>query len=454
MRKREISTIFLIVLVDMIGFSLVLPLLPYYGREFHADALTLGVLTGSYALAQLFGAPLLGRASDRWGRRPILMLSIAGTAVGFVLLGAAGALWVLFLSRIIDGATGGNISVAQAYISDVTTPEERGKALGMIGGAFGIGFIVGPVIGGLLISPQLHQWLLGGGVNVSPYVLPAAAAVLMSLVNLVLVFFLLPESLSPEMRDDVAHQSGGGFSLSGYGAALRRPVIGPLLVVLTVTGLTFAMFESGFTIWAFQVLGVGPTGNAFILAYVGVLLVLVQLFAIGPLTKRFPDSRLILWGVAGAGVTLFAWGLVPSLIPLLVLLVPLSLAMAVSNTVLRSSLSKSVTAEEIGVTLGIAAGLQGITRALGAPLVGGLLQFAGGWAPGVVAGVATLLVVPYIWWAVHQPDVPITVLECGEELAAEGVCGIDANGNVIVAESAGWPARATRRRKGTDRRGT
>ena len=434
MRKREITTIFLVVLVDMIGFSLVLPLLPYYGRQFQADALTLGLLTGSYAVAQLFGAPLLGRMSDRWGRRPVLMLSIAGSAVGFVFLGVAGALWVLFLSRIIDGATGGNISVAQAYISDVTTPEERGKSLGMIGAAFGIGFIVGPVIGGLLISPQLHQWLLGMGVEVSPYVLPAAAAVLMSLVNLALVFFLLPESLPKEMRDDVAHQAGGGFSLASYGTALRRPVIGPLLIVLTVTGLTFAMFESGFTIWAYQVLGVGPTGNAFILAYVGVLLVLVQLFAIGPLTKRFPDSGLILWGVAGAGVTLFLWGLVSSLIPLLLLFVPLSLAMATSNTVLRSSLSKSVTAEEIGVTLGLAAGLQGVTRALGAPLVGALLQFAGGWAPGVIAGVGTLLVVPYIRWAVRQPDVPITVTECGEELAAEGVCGIDAEGNVIVTE--------------------
>lgn len=433
MRKREISTIFLIVLVDMIGFSLVLPLLPYYGKQFGAGDLMLGILTGSYAVAQLFGAPILGRMSDRWGRRPVLILSIAGSAVGFVLLGVANTLALLFLSRIIDGATGGNVSVAQAYIADVTTPEERGKSLGMIGAAFGIGFIVGPVIGGLLASPQLHLWLASVGIQVSVFVPPALAATLMCLINIGLVYFLLPESLSPEMRQDVAHQARGGFSLSEVASTMRRPVTGPLLVVLAVTGLTFAMFESGFSIWAPRVLGVGPTGNAFILSYVGVLLVLVQLFAIGPLTKRFADATLIFWGVLGTGITLAAWGLVQSLWPLVVLFVPLCLAMAVSNTVMRSSLSKSVGIEEIGGILGLAAGIQSVMRALGAPFVGALLQYTGTWAPGIVAGVLTVAIVPYIGWAMRRPDVPITITECGDELTAEGVCAIDEAGAPVYA---------------------
>jgi DHA1 family tetracycline resistance protein-like MFS transporter len=370
------------------------------------------------------------------------LLSIAGSAAGFVLLGFANTLALLFLSRIIDGLTGGNVSVAQAYIADVTTPEERGKSLGMIGAAFGIGFIIGPVVGGLLISPMVHQWLTGVGINVSIFVPPALAATLMCLVNLVLVFFVLPESLSKAMREDVAHKAQGGFSFGEIASTLRRPVTGPLLVVMTVTGLTFAMFESGFTIWAPKVLGVTATGNALILAYVGVLLVLVQLFAIGPLTKRFADSLLIFWGVLATGLTLAAWGLVQSLVPLLLLFLPLCLAMATSNTVLRSSLSKSVGIEEVGGILGLAAGIQAVTRALGAPFVGALLQYVGNWAPGVIAGVLTVAVVPYIAWAMRRPEVPITITECGNELAAEGVCAIDEEGRPVVAEPATVPASA------------
>jgi DHA1 family tetracycline resistance protein-like MFS transporter len=177
MNNKSLLTIFVIVFVDLLGFSLILPLLPYYAETFGANPTVTGFLVASYALAQLLGAPLLGRLSDRIGRRPVLLVSIFGTFLGFILLGAARSLWVLFAARIIDGLTGGNISVAQAYITDVSDEKNRAKALGMIGAAFGLGFIIGPAVGGLMST-----W---------GYSVPAFAAAALSLVNLTLVFFFL-----------------------------------------------------------------------------------------------------------------------------------------------------------------------------------------------------------------------------------------------------------------------
>ena len=180
--KSRLATIFVIVFVDLLGFGLILPLLPFYAQKYGASALIVGLLASVYALAQLIGAPVLGRLSDRYGRRPILLVSIFGTFIGFLLLGLAEPLGslitgnsalqdevvigILFLSRIIDGLTGGNISVAQAYITDVTDEKNRAKGLGLIGAAFGMGFILGPAIGGLLSS-----W---------GYPVPAFAAALLS----------------------------------------------------------------------------------------------------------------------------------------------------------------------------------------------------------------------------------------------------------------------------------
>ena len=147
MNKKQLFSIILVVFIDLLGFSLILPLLPYYAESFGASAFVTGLLVASYTAAQLVGAPLLGRLSDRYGRRPVLLASVLGTFLGFLLLGFAGALWMLFASRIIDGLTGGNLSIAQAYISDVTDAKNRARGLGMIGAAFGLGFIIGPARG-------------------------------------------------------------------------------------------------------------------------------------------------------------------------------------------------------------------------------------------------------------------------------------------------------------------
>ena len=197
MKNTRLLTIFLIVFIDLLGFSLILPLLPYYAESYGATPTVVGLLVASYAAAQLFGAPLLGRLSDRFGRRPVLLLSVAGTSAGFLLLGFADPLgrWLaglvapnaanafiiglLFLSRILDGLTGGNITVAQAYITDVTDEQNRAKGLGLIGAAFGLGFIIGPAAGGALSR--------------FGYNLPAFVAAGVSLINFLMILTLLPE---------------------------------------------------------------------------------------------------------------------------------------------------------------------------------------------------------------------------------------------------------------------
>jgi DHA1 family tetracycline resistance protein-like MFS transporter len=241
--KRQLTTIFLIVFIDLLGFSLILPLLPYYATSFGASAIVVGLLTASYAAAQMIGAPILGRLSDRYGRRPMLIASIFGTIVGFLLLGTAKTLLLLFISRILDGLTGGNISIAQAYISDVTDQKNRARGLGLIGAAFGLGFIIGPALGGLL-----SQW----GYNV-----PAFLAAGLATLNLVMVFFWLPESLSPEKRAEIASQNRPSLSLSALWEALHRPLVGPLLHTRFFFGLAFAIFQTIFalyTLYRFQLL--------------------------------------------------------------------------------------------------------------------------------------------------------------------------------------------------------
>src|SRR5512140_1011655 len=189
MNNKRLFSIILVVFIDLLGFSLILPLLPYYAETFKTSETVTGVLIASYALMQLIGAPILGRLSDRFGRRPILLLSVCGTFLGFLLLGFANALWMLFASGILDGLTGGNLSVAQAYISDVTDEKDRSKGLGLIGAAFGLGFIIGPVTGG-----WLSQW---------GYAVPAFVAAGLSLANLALIYFWLPESLTVEKRASI-----------------------------------------------------------------------------------------------------------------------------------------------------------------------------------------------------------------------------------------------------------
>lgn len=433
MQNKRLATIFVIVFIDLLGFGLILPLLPYYADRFGATPFVVGLLAASYAAAQLIGAPVLGRLSDRHGRRPVLLVSIAGTLLAFLLLGLAEPLgtWlagllpaslggeelvtatnfiivgVLFFSRILDGVTGGNISVAQAYITDITDEENRARGLGLIGAAFGLGFILGPAVGGALSA--------GGR-----YAVPAFFAAALAFLNWIGVLLWLPESLTDEVKARLRAQPGKAMlSVRELWQAMQRPRFGPLLHIRLFYGLAFATFTGVFALYAQYRLELDSTQTGYILAYVGLMSVLVQGVAIGRLTKRYPENRLLFGAVTVLSVSLLGWAFAPNVPVLLIVLAPVSFAAGVLNTVINSAISKSVHAEEVGGALGLAASIESLTRVIG-PAAGGLLLGAlGTWAPGVIGALIMAWLISYVWRRlIVNPDPPLPS-RGGEHVAQE-----------------------------------
>jgi len=399
MEKRRLVNIFIIVFIDLLGFGLILPLLPFYADVYGASATLVGVLTAVYPGFQLVGAPFLGRMSDRYGRRPVLLISIFGTFVGFLVLGLADPLgrWaagvigfsvnatilaLLFLSRAIDGLTGGNISVAQAYITDITDEKNRARGLGLVGAAFGLGFVLGPAIGGVT-----SRW---------GYDVPAFVAAGLSAVNLIMVALWLPESLPPSERvQQVARRVRVG--VQSFVEAIRRPYVGSLLQMNFWYRLSFAIFETVFSLFALYRLGLDAQGTGYILTYVGVLLALVQGGGIGVISKRFEDRWILLISSMVLILALVGWAGAVSIPLLLLVLAPLALAGGVFSTISRSALTKAVHADEVGGTLGISSSLESVTRMI-APVLGGLvLDHIGTWAPGVLGALIMTWVSIFVW---------------------------------------------------------
>jgi len=394
MNKKLLFSIILVVFIDLLGFSLILPLLPYYAETFHANAFVTGLLVASYAIAQLIGAPLLGRMSDRYGRRPILLASIFGTFLGFLLLGIANALWILFAARIIDGLTGGNLSIAQAYIADVTDAKNRAKGLGLIGAAFGLGFIIGPVTGGFL-----SQW---------GYAVPAFAAAAMSLINLIFLFAWLPESLNAEKRSALTEKKPA-ITIGALVTALKRPFSGSLLITRFFFGVAFAIFQTIFSLYALTKFNLTAARTGYVLTYVGVLSVITQGFLVGRITSKFRDDALIVACVALMAISMIGWALAPTVLVLLIVLAPTSLAGGILNTLLSSTLTKAVTPQEIGGILGLAASVDSSTRII-APILGGaLLQQLGTWAPGAFGAIVMAGLFIYVWISIYNHPIMFTL---------------------------------------------
>ncbi len=425
MKRSRLLNIFLVVFIDLLGFGLILPLLPYFAGQYGASQFLIGLLVASYAAAQFIGAPLMGRLSDRFGRRPILILSIAGTALGFLLLGLAeplgkafssfvldnptsdqlaalqnGAiLGVMFIARMLSGLTGGNITVAQAYIADVTDAKNRAKGLGLIGAAFGLGFILGPAIGG-----ALSRW---------GYAVPAFAAAGLATLNLIGVIAVLPESLTAERKAELAKQEKRALiSITAMIEELNKPRIGPLMTIRLFYALAAALFQSMFTLWAKDRLNLNAQTTSYLLAYVGLLSVIVQGGLIGQLTKRFSEAKLIAWGVVIQGLSLLAWAFTPSVPVLMVVLIPLAFSTGVLNTVINSAITRSVPPQEVGGALGTAGALESLSRVVSPSVGGWLLGAIGAWAPDVLAAAIMAGVTVLAWLRlIARPD-PV--------LAAEG----------------------------------
>lgn len=372
--NRRLVSILLVVFIDLLGFSLILPLLPYYAKTFAATDIQIGLLVAIYAAAQLVGAPVLGRLSDRYGRRPVLLISIAGNAFGYVLLGLANSIAMLFAARLLAGITAANISVAQAYISDVTDPADRSKGLGMLGAAFGLGFIIGPA--------------LGGALSTFGYAVPAFLSAVLGAINLLLVFLWLPESLSVERRMELLQQgTRKTLSIGDMFQALRLPNVGPLLQTRLWYGLSFALLQTIFSLYTLTRFGLGAQQTGLLLAEVGVISVITQGVIVGRLTSRFTEPQLIFATTIIQAFTLLGWALAPSVVVLALILIPMAFASGVLNTVINSAISKSVPPDEVGGILGLSASLEAGTRVI-APTLGGLMLGLGGQRYGSFIGTA------------------------------------------------------------------
>jgi MFS transporter, DHA1 family, tetracycline resistance protein len=387
MNKRMLFSVILVVFIDLLGFSLILPLLPYYAKTFGANGFVTGVLVSSYAAMQLLGAPILGRLSDRFGRRPILLLSIFGTFIGFLLLGFATTLWMLFASRLIDGITGGNLSVAQAYISDVTDPKDRAKGLGLIGAAFGLGFIIGPATGGIL-----SKW---------GYDIPAFAAAGLAFINLVLVYFWLPESLTPEKRAQMTEKRPA-VSMRALLVALQRPFTGSLLITRFFFGLAFAIFQSIFALYALTRFNLTALQTGYVLTYIGVLVVITQGFLVGRITNRYREDILIGLCIIAMAFGLLGWALAPSVPVLLIIMTAISIPGGLLNTILTSTLTKAVAAEEVGGIIGFSTSIESLTRVIGPTWGGYLLVTFGAWAPGLFGALVLGGLSVYVWRTIYN----------------------------------------------------
>jgi len=364
----------LTVFVDLIGFGIVIPIIPFYAQALGGSPTVLGLIIASYSLVQSVFSPVLGRLSDRFGRKPVILASIAASTVGYLIFALSDSLFLLFLSRVIAGMGGANLSVAQAYVADSTSHAERVRWMGVVGASFGVGFIVGPTISGFL--------------SVYGFSAPGFAATAIASTNLVLASTLLPESLPSSLRD--RRRTGASAELSFLGI-LRRPVVGALLVTFFVATFSFATIPVIYPLLGAAYFNIGPRDMSFIFAYIGVILILVQAIMIRRLVRWLGEGRLLAASTALMTTSMFATPFIPSLAIFLVLTGLMTVGASILNSLIPSLISKRSHFGEQGKVLGVTQAVASIARVPG-PLTGGLvLEYAGLIAPFITAAGLMLL---------------------------------------------------------------
>ncbi len=374
--KRILGIVFFTVFLDLVGFGIIIPIQPFYAESLGAHPSTVTLLGASFSLMQFLFAPFWGRLSDKIGRRPVMLVSIASTVVGYFIFGLSGSLTILFLSRMLAGFGSANIGTAQAIIADSTTPEKRAKGMGLIGAAFGLGFIFGPALGGSLVRFGLA--------------VPAFVAAGLSAINLVLAFFILPETRTAGAKSVVVHRA---FSWKALKHAARHPNVGQLFTVFLTYTLAFSLME--------QVLGLfiektwlfaepasvdhsrhAATYTMYVLVVVGVTATIIQGGLIGRLVKAFGERRLLLFGIGAVSISL-------AMIPVVgwyfhfAMLLPVSMCLAIGtgliNPSLSSLLSRAVDPDEQGGAMGMGQSLAALGRVIGPSAAGFLFE----WHPNV-----------------------------------------------------------------------
>jgi MFS transporter, DHA1 family, tetracycline resistance protein len=341
---RPLLVIFLTILVNLVGFGIIVPLLPFYAETFGASPLVVGLLFAVFSLCQLVAAPILGDLSDRYGRRPILIVSLIGTVVSFVMLALAHSLTMLFIARIVDGLSGGNISTARAYVADVTEPQDRARAFGLIGAAFGLGFILGPGISALLAPVS--------------YTAPIWAAAAITLVATAMAWFWLPETVHR------AH-AGTGMPFRNMAALMSRPALRRVLLMDFAYWFAFAIFQTTFALFASARFGFDAARTALFFAAFAVLGALVQGVFIRRIVRQFGDKRTLMLGLVCAAFGLVAATLTHTVGFFAVSLIPLALGIGFGHPTMSSLISRAARAEEQGRVQGAASAVESLGRTIG-----------------------------------------------------------------------------------------
>jgi DHA1 family tetracycline resistance protein-like MFS transporter len=386
---RPLLIIFLTIFVNLVGFGIIIPLLPFYAETFGASPLVIGLLFAVFSLCQLIAAPALGDLSDRYGRRPILVFSLAGTVVSFVMLALAHSIAMLFAARIVDGLSGGNISTARAYVADVTEPKDRARAYGLIGAAFGMGFIFGPALSGVLAKVS--------------YTAPIWAAAGLTLGATAMAWLWLPETVHRA-------QAGTGNPFRYLPALIQRPLVRRVLLIDFLYWFAFAVFQTTFALFVARRFGFDAPKTGYFFAGFGVLGAVIQGGFIRPIVKRLGDRPTFLLGLVCGAAGLIACTQAHT-VPLFTLaLVPLAFGIGFGHPTVSSLVSLVARADEQGRVQGAAGAMESLGRTIG-PVWGNASLESYGESTPYISAAAVLLLTLLVAVGLHignRDDLPVS----------------------------------------------
>lgn len=357
-QKRALGVIFFVLLMDVIGITILYPVAPFLVKRYSDEALMVTLLTVIYAAAQFFTAPILGKLGDHYGRRPVLLVSVFGSAIGYVIFGIGGALWILFFSRLIDGITAGNMSTASAYIADVSKPEERPKNFGLIGVAWGIGLVLGPAMGAVFGEIDLAA--------------PAYVAAVLSFFSLVLIFFFLPESLPKEQRENKPIDVNDLNPFISIKIMAQLPNLGRLFLALSLFNFAFSGINSVQTLFLIDKFSAQTWQLGVLLVLAGTTVAVVQGILVQRLVSRYRERPVGVWSLFGQTISALAIFLAPTFWPIYPLTILNSALSTLTFPTIGTLASNSVSPRKQGILMGVNTALGSLMSILG-PLCAGVI---------------------------------------------------------------------------------